>query len=47
MTKWAEGIERQTLIVGDFNITPLESDVWNHKQLVKVVGHAPISGSLA
>lgn len=42
MTKWAEGIERQTLIVGDFNIAPLESDVWNHKQLVKVVSHTPI-----
>ncbi|MEC7533190.1 MAG: exodeoxyribonuclease III, partial [Pseudomonadota bacterium] len=24
------------------NIAPLESDVWNHKQLLKVVSHTPI-----
>lgn len=27
MTRWAEAIDRPTLIVGDFNIAPLESDV--------------------
>ncbi len=42
MTNWAEGIDRPTLIVGDFNIAPLERDVWNHKQLLKVVSHTPI-----
>jgi len=42
MTEWATVIERPTLIVGDFNIAPLESDVWNHKQLLKVVSHTPI-----
>jgi len=42
MIAWAEQIDRQTLIVGDFNIAPLESDVWNHKQLLKVVSHTPI-----
>lgn len=42
MTRWAEGIDAPTLIVGDFNIAPLESDVWNHKQLLKVVSHTPI-----
>ncbi|MBO9498153.1 MAG: exodeoxyribonuclease III [Novosphingobium sp.] len=42
MTRWAEKVDRPTLIVGDFNIAPLESDVWNHKQLLKVVSHTPI-----
>ena len=42
MTRWADAIDRPTLIVGDFNIAPLESDVWNHKQLLKVVSHTPI-----
>lgn len=42
MTRWAGKIERPTLIVGDFNIAPLESDVWSHKQLLKVVSHTPV-----
>ena len=42
MTQWAQGIARPTLIVGDFNIAPLESDVWSHKQLLKVGSHTPI-----
>ena len=42
MTRWADKIERPSLIVGDFNIAPLESDVWNHKSLLKVVSHTPI-----
>ncbi|MDG2001695.1 MAG: exodeoxyribonuclease III [Novosphingobium sp.] len=42
MTRWADTIERPTLIVGDFNIAPLECDVWNHKQLLKVVSHTPL-----
>jgi exodeoxyribonuclease-3 len=42
MTRWAGALERPTLIVGDFNIAPLESDVWSHKQLLKVVSHTPI-----
>ena len=42
MTRWAETIDSPTMIVGDFNIAPLESDVWNHKQLLKVVSHTPL-----
>jgi len=42
MTRWADKVDRPTMIVGDFNIAPLESDVWNHKQLLKVVSHTPI-----
>ncbi len=30
------------IIVGDFNIAPLENDVWSHKQLLKVVSHTPV-----
>ncbi len=30
------------IILGDFNIAPLEHDVWSHKQLLKVVSHTPI-----
>ncbi len=42
MTRWAEKIDRPTVIVGDFNIAPLESDVYNHQALLKVVSHTPI-----
>ena len=42
MAGWADALDAQTLIVGDFNIAPLESDVWSHKQLLKVVSHTPI-----
>ena len=42
MARWADALARPTLIVGDFNIAPLECDVWNHKQLLKVVSHTPI-----
>ena len=31
-----------SLLVGDLNIAPLETDVWSHKQLLKVVSHTPI-----
>lgn len=30
------------VMVGDFNIAPLECDVWSHKQLLRVVSHTPI-----
>ncbi len=30
------------MVVGDFNIAPMEHDVWSHKQLLKVVSHTPI-----
>lgn len=30
------------MAVGDFNIAPLEQDVWSHKQLLDVVSHTPI-----
>jgi exodeoxyribonuclease-3 len=33
---------KKLIIVGDFNIAPLEHDVWSHKQLLKIVSHTPI-----
>ncbi|MEO0061776.1 MAG: hypothetical protein RLZZ08_336 [Pseudomonadota bacterium] len=42
MTHWADRIDRPTLIVGDFNIAPLECDVYDHKALLKVVSHTPL-----
>jgi exodeoxyribonuclease-3 len=32
----------RAIIVGDLNVAPLESDVWSHKALLKVVSHTPI-----
>lgn len=29
------------IVVGDLNVAPLPSDVWSHKQLLKVVSHTP------
>jgi exodeoxyribonuclease-3 len=42
MIRWSEELKEPTLIVGDFNIAPLECDVWSHKQLLDVVSHTPI-----
>lgn len=42
MTRWSEDLREPTVIVGDFNIAPLECDVWSHKQLVDVVSHTPV-----
>ena len=42
MTAWSEALTVPTVLVGDFNIAPLESDVWSHKQLLDVVSHTPV-----
>ena len=42
MTRWSETCGRPTLLVGDFNVAPLECDVWSHKQLINVVSHTPV-----
>jgi len=38
----ARGSGRPMVMVGDLNIAPLETDVWSHKQLLKVVSHTPV-----
>ncbi len=30
------------VVVGDLNVAPLPTDVWNHKRLLRSVGHTPI-----
>jgi len=42
MIDWSSSLSEPTILTGDFNIAPLESDVWNHKQLIDVVSHTPI-----
>jgi exodeoxyribonuclease-3 len=45
MTAWFANNGHRThkaILVGDLNVAPLETDVWSHKQLLKVVSHTPI-----
>ncbi len=30
------------VLLGDFNVAPLATDVWSHKQLLNVVSHTPV-----
>ncbi|MCH2076328.1 MAG: exodeoxyribonuclease III [Rhodobacteraceae bacterium] len=39
---WEAEAPQKSILVGDLNIAPREDDVWNHKQLLKVVSHTPI-----
>ena len=45
VTDWFKRRKRRAnrfVLLGDLNVAPLETDVWNHKQLLKVVSHTPI-----
>jgi exodeoxyribonuclease-3 len=42
MIDWSGTLEHPSILVGDFNIAPLECDVWSHKALLDVVSHTPI-----
>ena len=43
MIQWSSTLaDKPTILTGDFNIAPLECDVWSHKQLINVVSHTPI-----
>ena len=42
MTRWSERLREPTIMLGDFNIAPLECDVWSHKALLGVVSHTPV-----
>lgn len=43
MTAWTAALPpAPRLLVGDLNIAPLETDVWSHRQLLKVVSHTPV-----
>jgi exodeoxyribonuclease III len=42
LSEWFASIRdegRRAVLLGDLNIAPLETDVWSHKQLLKVVSH--------
>ncbi len=43
MRDWARSDRPgKSILVGDLNIAPREDDVWNHKQLLKIVSHTPV-----
>lgn len=42
MIDWSARLEGPTILTGDFNVAPLEQDVWSHKQLINVVSHTPV-----
>jgi exodeoxyribonuclease-3 len=45
MTDWFATRRKKSnrfVLTGDFNIAPLETDVWSHKQLVNVVSHTAV-----
>ncbi|MGH6946823.1 MAG: exodeoxyribonuclease III [Kiloniellales bacterium] len=49
MAAWAKRekvAQRKLVLVGDLNVAPLETDVWNHKRLVRSVGHTPGESAL-
>lgn len=40
------GRKEQAILVGDFNVAPLETDVWSHKALLNVVSHTAVEVAL-
>jgi exodeoxyribonuclease III len=45
MTGWARAeapSRNRSIMVGDLNIAPYETDVWSHKALLDVVSHTPV-----
>jgi len=45
MASWSRSLNgggRPVVLAGDFNVAPLETDVWSHRQLLNVVSHTPV-----
>lgn len=44
VTAWFAGQDaaRPMVLLGDLNVAPLPTDVWSHKQMLKVVSHTPV-----
>jgi exodeoxyribonuclease III len=45
LTEWSKAgvaTRSRSVLVGDLNIAPYETDVWSHKALLDVVSHTPI-----
>lgn len=38
----SELCNKKMILCGDFNVAPREHDVWNHKQMLKIVSHTPV-----
>ncbi len=41
MIAWSKHVAAPAILLGDLNVAPLETDVWSHRQLLKVVSHTP------
>lgn len=49
MARWSRDQDlksKRALLLGDMNVAPLETDVWNHKKLLRSVGHTPLETDL-
>lgn len=49
LAQWGDKRRRsdtRAIMVGDLNVAPHEHDVWNHKQLLKIVSHTPVETDL-
>ncbi len=33
---------KRAILLGDLNVAPLEHDVWNHRQMTRIVSHTPV-----
>ncbi len=43
LTVWGRTrLRRAEIMVGDLNIAPLPTDVWDHRKMLKIVSHTPI-----
>lgn len=45
LTDWSDRCRidhGRSVLVGDLNIAPFPTDVWNHKALLKIVSHTPV-----
>lgn len=45
LTAWCrdrQDAQARRILVGDLNVAPLETDVWDHTKLLKVVSHTPV-----
>lgn len=42
MIAWSEKLAEPSIMVGDLNVAPLETDVWSHRQLLGIVSHTPV-----
>jgi exodeoxyribonuclease-3 len=43
MADWGRArVRKGEIMVGDLNVAPLPTDVWDHKKMLKVVSHTPV-----